>query len=95
MNGGADWVSIVLTWGPGGVFASLLLSGILEPKRVRVGLEKDRDDWRGAYETERAAHVVTREALSAANARGEVALTSAQSLTRMLEALGHPPASGR
>lgn len=89
IGGGTDWLSYLLTWGPGGVVLVLVLLGILEPKRVREGLEKDRNDWKTAFDTERAAHQLTREALATANARGEAAVESTQALTQMLDRLGH------
>lgn len=91
----SDWLSYLTTWGPPGVVLGMILTGILEPKRVRTGLEEDRDNWRTAFETERAAHALTREALAAANERAGAALESANTMTRLLELGGHPKALGR
>lgn len=89
-----DWITILLTWGPAGVVLAMVLLGIIEPKRVRVSLEKERDDWKTAFETERSAHQLTREALAAANARGDAALESSTTMTKLLESLGHLRAGG-
>lgn len=86
-----DWLSYLLQWGPGGVVLGLVITGILEPKRVRQNLETDRNSWKDAFETERSAHQVTRDALAAANARAEAAVESAQTMTKLLESLGHRP----
>lgn len=94
MGGGFDWVTAIASWGPAGVLVVLLLTGIVEPKWSRIRMEKDRDDWKQAFDTEREAHGVTRDALSAANARAEAALESANTMTRILEQAGHRPAPG-
>lgn len=93
-SGNTDWLSIVLTWGPPGVVLAMIMLGLLVTKRERVALENDRDNWRGAFDTERAAHVLTREALAEANVRASAALESANTMTRILEAGGHSRTPG-
>jgi hypothetical protein len=85
----SNWLDWVATWGPGGVLVVLILTGVLEPKRVRTSLEAERNAWKAAFEKEQDAHVVTREALAAAEARGVAAIESAKTLTQLLEAIGH------
>lgn len=84
-----DLLSILLTWGPGGVVLILVLSGQLEPKRFREMIATDRDSWKKAFEKEQEAHQLTRVALARAEERAEASLEAAKTTAQLLDELDH------
>lgn len=84
-----DLLSILLTWGPGGIVLGLVLTGQLEPKRFREMISSDRDAWKEAFEKEQEAHQITRMALAKAEERADVAVEAAKTTTHLLEELDH------
>lgn len=54
-----------------------------------TALTAEKDNWRTAFEQERAAHQVTREQLAKAEERGDVATEQGKTMTRLLQELGH------
>jgi hypothetical protein len=93
-----DYISLLLTWGPGGLVVALFLSGLIETKRNVTDLKNERGEWRKAFETEREGHQKTRESLAKAEERADAALEAARTTQRLLESLGHsvnPGGTGR
>ena len=86
---GNDLLSILITWGPGGVVLSLILLGLLEPKRVRELISADRDSWKEAFYKEQEAHQKTRDALSKAEERADASLEAARTTAALLDELDH------
>ena len=86
---GPDLVSILVTWGPGGVVLALILTGQLEPKRFREMIASDRDSWKEAFSKEQEAHQLTRLALAKAEERAEASLEAAKTTAQLLEELDH------
>ncbi|MFD8072144.1 hypothetical protein ACFV3E_05775 [Streptomyces sp. NPDC059718] len=72
-----------------GLIVVLLIWGVLVPKYVMNALTTEKDNWRTAFEQERAAHQVTREQLAKAEERGDVAVEQGRAMTRLLQELGH------
>lgn len=81
----------VLQWGVPGVIVILLLMGWLIPKGSHEQMKVDRDHWQAAYEKERDAHAVTRDALVDANRAAGAAVETARTTTAILSSLGHIP----
>ncbi|MDX3077852.1 hypothetical protein [Streptomyces sp. MI02-7b] len=69
-------------YGPVGLFLILLLIGFIVPKWAIDALTREKDNWRTAFEQERAAHQVTREQLAKAEERGDVAIEQGKAMTR-------------
>ena len=84
-----DILSILVTWGPGGVILVLVLTGVLEPKKISSIISADRDSWKEAFVKEQEAHQKTRDALAKAEERAEASLAAAQTTADLLEELGH------
>lgn len=84
-----DILSILLTWGPGGVVLALILTGQLEPKRFREMIASDRDSWKAAFDKEQEAHQLTRMALAKAEERAEASLEAARTTAQLLEEMDH------
>jgi hypothetical protein len=84
-----DFVSILVTWGPGGIILALVVTGVLDTKRPREMAEADRDSWKAAFAKEQEAHQKTRDALSKAEERAEAATEAARTTTSLLEELDH------
>ncbi|MFD8685380.1 hypothetical protein [Streptomyces sp. NPDC059651] len=78
-------------YGVVGLIVVLLIFGILVPKYVMAGLMAEKDNWRSAFEQERAAHQVTREQLAKAEERGDVATEQGRAMNALLLELGHRP----
>jgi uncharacterized membrane protein len=78
-------------YGVVGLIVVLLIWGVLVPKYVMNALTAEKDNWRTAFEQERAAHQVTREQLAAAQASADVANEQGQAMVRLLEEFGHRP----
>ncbi|MEU5030157.1 hypothetical protein [Streptomyces milbemycinicus] len=78
-------------YGVVGLIVVLLICGILVPKYVMSALSAEKDNWRTAFEQERAAHQATREQLAKAEERGDVAVEQGKAMTRLLEEFGHRP----
>ncbi|GHG43198.1 hypothetical protein GCM10018777_70140 [Streptomyces albogriseolus] len=74
-----------------GVFALLMVLGIVVPKWAMTALTTEMDNWRLAFEQERAAHQVTREQLIAAQASVDTANEQGRAMVQLLEKLGHRP----
>lgn len=89
-----DFVTPLLQYGLPGVVVVLFLMGWLIPKGVHESVKAERDQWRKAWETEQAAHQLTRSALSEANGRAEAAVEAAKTAAATLGALQHLPAGG-
>ncbi|WP_432131244.1 hypothetical protein [Streptomyces tendae] len=92
-TGGPDVGKLLGTfvqYGMVGVFALLLIIGVIVPKYVMNALTAEKDNWRTAFEAERAAHQVTREQLAKAEERGDVATEQGKAMTRLLQELGQP-----
>jgi uncharacterized membrane protein len=91
-GGGPDVGKILgsfVQYGMVGVFALLLVLGVVVPKWAMTALTAEKDNWRTAFEQERAAHQVTREQLAKAEERGDVATEQGKTMTRLLQELGH------
>ncbi|CAM5330635.1 hypothetical protein [Streptomyces aurantiogriseus] len=78
-------------YGMVGVFALLMVLGIVVPKWAMTALTTEKDNWRTAFEAERAAHQVTREQLIAAQASVDTANEQGRAMVQLLERLGHRP----
>ncbi|MGW0854188.1 hypothetical protein [Streptomyces sp. NPDC002690] len=74
-----------------GLIVVLLIFGILVPRYVMAALTAEKDNWRTAFEQERAAHQVTREQLAKAEERGDVATEQGRAMNTLLIELGHRP----
>lgn len=96
----ADVLSILLTWGPGGVVVLLLITGLLIPKpahdralsdrdRLIEAVTSDRDRAVQAIEIEQKAHTLDRESLTAAERRADLILDMGRTTNVLLDALGH------
>jgi hypothetical protein len=84
-----DLLSILVTWGPGGIVLGLILTGQLEPKRFRELVSQDRDSWKDAFVKEQEAHQLTRQALAKAEERADASLEAAKTTAQLLEDLDH------
>ncbi|MGW3499374.1 hypothetical protein ACWDMY_01330 [Streptomyces globisporus] len=78
-------------YGVVGLIVVLLIFGVLVPKYVMAALTAEKDNWRTAFEQERAAHQVTREQLAKAEERGDVATEQGRAMNALLLELGHRP----
>jgi hypothetical protein len=78
-------------YGVVGLIVVLLIVGVLVPKYVMNALTAEKDNWRTAFEQERAAHQVTREQLIAAQASVDTANEQGRAMVQLLEKLGHRP----
>jgi hypothetical protein len=87
-----DLIAAILQWGVPGVVVALLLLGWLVPKGAHEQMKADRDEWRAAYEKERAGHEATRDALAEASKAAAAAVETARTTTALLSNLGHPAA---
>jgi hypothetical protein len=76
-------------YGVVGLIVVLLIVGVLVPKYVMNALTAEKDNWRTAFEQERAAHQVTREQLIAAQASVDTANEQGRAMVQLLEKLGH------
>ncbi|MFE0451586.1 hypothetical protein ACFW2D_09895 [Streptomyces sp. NPDC058914] len=74
-----------------GLIVVLLIVGVIVPKYVMNALTAEKDNWRTAFEQERAAHQVTREQLIAAQASVDTANEQGRAMVQLLEKLGHRP----
>ena len=92
---GFDIVSQVLQWGPPGIVIALILTGVLVTKGQLAQMKQDRDDWRAAYELERAAHAETRSALADSTKTAAASLEVAKTTQVLLTNLGHIAGSGK
>ncbi|MER6748044.1 hypothetical protein ACFW6C_09295 [Streptomyces fungicidicus] len=91
-SGGPDIGKLLgsfVQYGMVGVFALLMVLGVVVPKWAMTALTAEKDNWRTAFEQERAAHQVTREQLAKAEERGDVATEQGKTMTRLLQELGH------
>lgn len=86
-----DIIGQVLQWGLPGTIIVLLLLGWLVPKGSYEQMRTDRDAWQTAYEKEREAHGITRDALVDANRSAGAAIETARTTTAILSTLGHVP----
>lgn len=84
-----DVVTPLLQYGLPGLVVVLFLLGWLIPKGVYESVREERDKWRQAWETEQAAHQLTRATLAEANARADAAVEAARTAASTLRALGH------
>lgn len=80
-----DIVSYVLGFGPIGIGIVLYQLGLIVPRPTLTASEKGAEQWRKAFEDERAAHALTRESLAVANNRAEAAVEAARVTTKLLE----------
>lgn len=88
-----DFVATILQWGPPGVVLALLISGFLVTKGNHEDVKTERARWQEAYERERSAHELTREALADSSKSAAAAVETAKTTAALLTHLGHP--SGR
>ena len=86
-----DVLGQVLQWGLPGTIIILLLLGWLVPKGSYEQMRADRVDWQRAYEQEREAHQITRDALVDANRAAAASVETARTTTAILSTLGHAP----
>ncbi|MET8511958.1 hypothetical protein [Streptomyces sp. NPDC005077] len=96
-SGGADLGKAIggfAQYGIVGLVVVLLILGVLVPKYVMAALTTEKDNWRTAFEQERAAHQELREQLAKAEERGDVATEQAKTLIRLLEELKRRPETG-
>ncbi|MFE4919022.1 hypothetical protein [Streptomyces sp. NPDC056661] len=77
-----------------GLVVVLLILGVLVPRYVMAALTTEKDNWRTAFEQERAAHQATREQLAKAEEHGDVATEQAKTLIRLLEEFKRRPEAG-
>lgn len=80
-----DVVTYILGFGPIGIGVVLYQLGLIVPKPTLTASERGAEQWRKAFEDERAAHAVTRESLAVANDRAEAAVEAARVTTKLLE----------
>jgi hypothetical protein len=80
-------VTAALNLGVLGVVFWLFVGGKLHASSEVQQITADRDQWRKAFEDERAAHQATRESLAVASDRAEAAVESARVTARLLEAI--------
>ena len=85
-----DFVSTIIQWGPPGVVLALLLSGFLITKGNHEDVKNERARWQDAYEKERGAHELTREALADTSKSAAAAVETAKTTAALLTHLGHP-----
>ncbi|MFD9618510.1 hypothetical protein ACFWB2_14740 [Streptomyces virginiae] len=93
-GGGPDIAKLVgsfIQYGIVGLVVVLLILGVIAPKYVLDAITKEKENWRDAFEKERAAHQVTREQLAKAEERGDVATEQGRLLNTLLMELGHRP----
>lgn len=86
-----DVLTPLLQYGLPGLIVLLFLLGWLIPRGVHESVKAERDQWRKAYETEQAAHQITRSALAEANGRSDAAVEAAKMAASTLRALQHLP----
>lgn len=91
---GGDPLALILQWGPAGVLIMLVLLGWLIPKGAYEQMREDRDRWQAAYERERGAHNVTRDALADAARANVAGLEAAKTSALLLTHLGHSSRPG-
>jgi hypothetical protein len=78
--------AIVQSAGAGtAIIVILLLLNLLSTRWYTRRIEGEADAWKAAYERERDAHQVTRDALVRANDRAEAAVESARVTKELLE----------
>jgi hypothetical protein len=80
-----DIVTYIISFGVLGIGVVLYQLGLIVPKPTLSAAERDAQQWRKAYEDERAAHAATRESLAVANNRAEAAVEAARVTTKLLE----------
>jgi hypothetical protein len=80
-------ITSALNLGVLGIVFWLFVGGKLHASSELDRITTDKDQWREAYEEERAAHRATREALAVANERAEAAVESARVTNKLLEAV--------
>lgn len=85
-----DFISTIIQWGPPGVVLALLLSGFLITKGNHEDVKSERARWQDAYDRERSAHAITRDALADASKSASAAVETAKTTAAMLTYLGHP-----
>lgn len=90
-----DILNPLLQYGIPGIFILLFILGWLIPKGVHESVKEERENWRHAFETERAAHQLTREASVESNRRAEAAVEAARTAAATLNALQHLSGSER
>lgn len=84
-SAGGDAVSYLLGFGPIGIGIVLYQLGLIVPKPVLSASQKREEQWRKAFEDERAAHTITRESLAVASDRAQAAVEEARVTTKLLE----------
>ena len=90
-QGGTDPLTYLINLGVLGVVLVLWLTGMIVSRRE---LDREREraaEWKAQYETEAAAHDLTRAALSRERERGDVVTESGRTTAALLSALGHGP----
>lgn len=90
-----DFFSPLLQYGPLGIIVILFLTGWVVSKSVYDSIKEERDNWRKAFETEQAAHQITRDASVESNRRGDAAVEAARTAAATLNALHHLSGSER
>jgi hypothetical protein len=85
----AELVDLLKTGGPFGIVLVLMVTGFLVTKGAHDDMRADREAWRAAFETERAAHQTTREALTEEARRADAAVEAAKLANNLLDRLGH------
>nr|WTB31185.1 hypothetical protein OG781_18335 [Streptomyces sp. NBC_00830] len=96
-SGGPDIARMIggfTQYGIVGLVVILLILGVLVPRYVMAALTTEKDNWRTAFEQERAAHQELREQLAKAEERGDVATEQAKTLIRLLEEFKRRPEAG-
>ena len=84
-----DVMTSILQWGPAGVVIVLLLTGVLITRGNHEDVKAERDRWQAAFEKERSAHELTRQALADANRTGAAAVETSKTTAALLDRLGH------
>lgn len=90
-----DILNPLLQYGLPGVMIALFVFGWLIPKGVHESMKDERDNWRKAFETEQAAHQLTRDAGVESGRRTEAAVEAARTAAATLNALHHLSGSER
>ena len=85
----------LLNFGVLGIVLVLMLVGWLVPKPAVTPIREDAQAWKRAYESERDAHQVTRDALGEASRRADVAVETARTANALLDKLQHSALGGR
>lgn len=84
-----DFVATILQWGPPGIVLVLLITGTLITKGNHEDVKTERARWQEAYEKERTAHELTREALADSSKSAAAAVETAKTTAALLTHLGH------